>query len=249
MNLRRALGFAAVVAAVFALVLWVWRKPDVAATTDVKAASPAPAMRATPNISATTSASATPAPQTNAPLEASAAGSASGSIHFERSDAATSSDTRGDTRGDTQIDVHVQAAVGIWQPNSRRLRIVLLEHAPTAAQAAQLVTAVAAETLPGPVTPPYAVIDLRFVPTAQAFDRNELDGASLTATNTLRQTSTADLLGSLDWNGSLPSPRADGVPSTSQLQLSAAGSGQSMDRESWQQSWQFTVAVPVSRVE
>src|SRR5262245_50348304 len=53
-------------------------------------------------------------------------GSASGAIHFER--AAPGS----------RIDMNVRAAVGIWQPGAHRLRVLLLERAPTPQQSASL---------------------------------------------------------------------------------------------------------------
>lgn len=161
-------------------------------------------------------------------------GSASGAIHFARANPRS------------HIDMNVRAAVGIWQPNEHRLRVLLLERAPTPQQSASLAASLQNESPEVAGVPTYGIVDLHFSPVAQAFDRNDLETASLIASNAQGEHSAADVLGGIEWTGSLPSPQAEGTSPTTLLELSAAGAGQSMDRESWRQSWQFKVSVPVT---
>lgn len=100
-----------------------------------------------------------------------------------------------------------------------------------------------------PPVKPAAVIDLYFIPTAQAFDRSEVESATLTAINARGESSSADVLNSLDWQGSLPSPQASGAPATTRLQMNSSGNAESADRDSWHQTWQFDLEVSVSLVD
>jgi hypothetical protein len=165
-------------------------------------------------------------------------GSARSAIHFER---AASKGTRA-----SSIDVNAQYAVGVWQPGERRLRVLLLEKAPQAGDAEQLRSALQSSDASSPPVVPAAVIDLKFIPTAQAFDRSELETASLTVTNAKGDSSVADVLGGLEWHGSLPALGADGAPKVSNVQLGASGGGLSPDRDAWKQEWNFHVLVPVA---
>lgn len=178
------------------------------------------------------------APQPTADLAASGAEpTASGAIHFEREGSDASTNER--------IDVNVRAAVGVWQPEQHRLLVYLFEREPTPARTAQLVASVPSD--PGAVGAdvPGAIVDVEFTPTAQAFDRNDIDRASLTAWNAKGDRSEADVLGGLSWSGSLPSPQADGAPAVTLLDLRASGTGRSLPI-TWRQSWNFTVAAQVS---
>ncbi len=56
---------------------------------------------------------------------ASAVGQAQGAIHFEKKPAER------DTKGES-IDINVQSALGVWQPDGRVMRVLLLESQPAA---------------------------------------------------------------------------------------------------------------------
>jgi hypothetical protein len=168
-------------------------------------------------------------------------GTASSAIHFERAAkkpiAAAS------------IDVNAKFAVGVWRPADRWLRVLLLEKEPKPGEAAALRDALPTLNPTAPPVTPAGVIDLRFMATAQAFDRSELESASLTVTNTRGDSNTADVLGSLEWHGSLPAPRTEGAPPMIRLQMGAIGSSTSADREAWKQEWNFHLMVPIAVVD
>ena len=90
-----------------------------------------------------------------------------------------------------------------------------------------------------------AVLELRFVPTAQAFDRNELDSATLIVSDG-KNTSSADALSSLDWRGSLPWPDPN-LPADRQPSFTLHSSNETISsaRGTWKQSWRLTLNVPV----
>jgi len=89
------------------------------------------------------------------------------------------------------------------------------------------------------------VLELRFAPTAQAFDRDELDSAMLIVSEG-SATSSADALNSIDWHGTLPAPGntlpADQLP---KFTLDSSSETVSSARETWKQSWQLSFTVPV----
>jgi hypothetical protein len=165
-------------------------------------------------------------------------GQAKGNIHFERQPAAK------DLKG-ASIDINVKAALGLWQPGESRMRILLLETEPRRDQVAQLVDAIESGGL-GAAGKRSALIEMKFVPNAQAFDRNELDSATLVASDG-DLSSTADALNGLEWAGSLPSPRLV-LPAGSDhptIELTSGGDNVQSDRVTWQQSWRVSLAVPV----
>jgi hypothetical protein len=168
---------------------------------------------------------------------ASVVGEANGSIRFERKP------QERDTQGES-INLDVKSAVGVWQPDGLVMRVLLLETPPAADNVGAMLGAIqSGET--NRVVKRSAVLELRFLPTAQAFDRNELDSATLIVSdgNSMR---SADALGGLDWPGSLPSPSA---PSPSgqrpSFTLEAANETVSSARDTWKQSWRRSVSVPV----
>jgi hypothetical protein len=176
------------------------------------------------------------------PADAGAVGQANGAIHFQRQPVQGNGQAAGK---DARIDFDVHSALGVWQPGENLMRIVLLETAPKGDEVARMLDALQAGGV-GSVAKRMAVIELRFIPTAQAFDRNELDSARLVVSDgTL--TSSADALNSLRWEGSLPSPQMQ-LPAGSDnptVALTSASESVTADRETWMQSWRLSLTVPV----
>jgi hypothetical protein len=168
----------------------------------------------------------------------SSLGEATGNIHFARVP------SKKEGHG-AKIDLEVRSALGVWQPGENLMRILLLESAPANEQVAQLVSAVRSGSL-DQLGPRRALIELRFVPSAQAFDRNELDSATLIASDG-KLSSAADALAGLDWAGSLPSPQLALPPGSERptVELTSGGNTESGDRATWKQKWHLSLAVPV----
>jgi hypothetical protein len=164
-------------------------------------------------------------------------GRATGAIHFEKKP------LERDSKGES-IDIDVKSAVGVWQPDGRVMRVLLLESAPAAESVDALLGAIqSGETIR--IAKRSALLELRFLPTAQAFDRNELDSATLVVCDGTR-TASADALGGLDWPGSLPSPNADASSGQRpSFTLNAANETVSSTRDIWKQSWRLSLTVPV----
>ncbi|MEJ0035429.1 MAG: hypothetical protein WDO68_05025 [Gammaproteobacteria bacterium] len=180
----------------------------------------------------------TKTPKATTPVDAdalSAVGQANGAIHFEKKPAER------DGKGES-IDINVRSAVGVWQPDGGVMRVLLLESAPAADNVDRMLGAIKSGETQG-LARRSAVLELRFVPTAQAFDRNELDSATLIVSDGA-VTSTADALSSLDWHGSLPSA---GLPPDQQptFTLNSSNETVSSTREIWKQSWKLSLTVPV----
>ncbi len=108
-----------------------------------------------------------------------------------------------DAKGES-IDINVQSALCVWQPDGRVMRVLLLESQPAAGNVGEMLGAIQSGETNGIATRS-AVLELRFIPTAQAFDRNELDSATLIVSDG-KIISSADALNSLDWHGSSPWP-------------------------------------------
>jgi hypothetical protein len=58
----------------------------------------------------------------------------------------------------------------------------------------------------------------------------------------------ADVLGGIEWRGSLPAPElaGNGGSGESRLELSASGQGHSSEQGDWSQTWQFKLSIPVA---
>jgi len=227
-----------------ALLVWLGHKDSATAPLSPPVATASVAVQAQPPAAAVVEHSAAPAQAKSeiATLPADEAiGTVRSSIHFERP-------ANGTTTA-ANIDVNARYAVGAWRPAQRRLRIVLMENKPGPAESASMLNLLTSADAIATPAQPSAVIDLYFIPTAQAFDRSEVESATLTALGTRGETSAADVLNTLDWQGSLPSPQARGAPAVTRLQISASGNAESPDRDSWHQRWQFDVEVSVSLVE
>lgn len=233
------LGFAVVVAIRFV-------NPDESAAASI-AATPvrqaeAPVSTALQAASAPAKTFVAPAPQ-ELPADPKVVGKASGTIHFQRQ--AQGKDDQGKDHQGARIDFDVHSALGVWQPGEKLMRILLLEAAPKGEDVARTLDALQSggtAALAGRT----AVIELRFIPTAQAFDRNELDSARLIVSDG-SLTSSADALNSLDWQGSLPSPQLELPPGSDNptVALSSTSESVTADRETWLQSWKLSLDVPV----
>jgi hypothetical protein len=165
-------------------------------------------------------------------------GHADGAIHFEKRP------VERDTKGDA-IHIDVRSALGVWEPEGLVMRVLLLESPPSEEEIAPMLAAIrSGET--GSISKRRAVLELRFAPTAQAFDRNELESATLIVSNG-SLTSSADALSSLQWTGSLPSPAAPppAGASTASFTLDTANETVSSTRDVWKQSWHLSLSVPV----
>jgi hypothetical protein len=165
-------------------------------------------------------------------------GQAKGNIRFEQRPA-------GKYASGARIDIDVKAALGLWQPGENRMRILLLESEPKRDQIAQLIDTIQSGG-PGVAGNRSAVIELRFVPNAQAFDRNELESATLVVSDGALS-STADALNGLEWAGSLPSPQLELPPGSDRPAIDLTSNGDILhsDRVVWHQSWRLSLAVPV----
>ena len=175
-----------------------------------------------------------------------AIGQANGTIHFQRQPNEKNGQVDGQVDGKgASIDFDVHSALGVWQPGENLMRILLLETAPASDEVARMLEAIQSGSVAG-LAKRMAVIELRFIPTAQAFDRDELDSARLIVSDGAL-TSTADALNSLTWQGSLPSPQLE-LPAGSDnpsVALSSASESVTADRETWMQSWKLALTVPV----
>jgi hypothetical protein len=168
---------------------------------------------------------------------AQAVGQALGAIHFEKKP------SERDSKGQS-IDINVASALGVWQPGGSVLRVLLLESRPAVDNVGHMLGAIQSGETNG-VAKRSAVLELRFVPTAQAFDRNELDSATLIVSDG-NVTSSADALSSLDWHGSLPSAGSAANPDQRPtFTLNSSNETVSSTRETWKQSWRLSVVVPV----
>jgi hypothetical protein len=231
---------ALLLAAVGALIVWL-RQPSATPQVVERPAAPRTISEAPPAVAPTVAAPGAKQPaRAAAPVDESV-GYATSTIQFVR--AANKVNPAG------RIEVNAQYAVGVWQPGERRMRVLLLEKAPKPGEAEVFRDALQSGVASSPPVVPAAIIDMKFIPTAQAFDRSELETASLIVTNAKGDTSEADVLGGLEWHGSMPSPQADGAPTVSQVRLGASGTGISADADAWKQEWNFHVTVPVALIQ
>lgn len=243
MPARSTLMLGALGAAGFAVVLLL-RSFDTPGPVAIEARAPVMQAQAARNADEVAPASASqtvvpvkPAQTPRATEPESVVGQAQGAIHFEKKPAER------DAKGES-IDINVQSALGVWEPDGRVMRVLLLESKPAAGDVGAMLAAIQSGETEG-LANRSAVLELRFVPTAQAFDRNELDSATLIVSDGIT-TSSADALSSLDWRGSLPWPDPDRSASPPpSFTLSAANETISSNREIWKQSWRLTLNVPV----
>ena len=218
-----------------AIAIIAWLQPD---RTGRTASDPAPPKR-------TLSASPVPVERAEPPDANAAAGTsalseqaeaqlqtAHGEIHIERGGGSAD-----------RIDVNPRYGLGVWLPRSRRLRIVLTEHQLSAAETADLVGALSSGR-GSQLHDAHAVLEISFVPTAQAFDDTELDSAVLDVVSAAGARATVDVLATLDWTGNLPPPLSEGS-AAAPVQIKLAAAGDSAPEDPWQRSWRFDVEIPV----
>ena len=169
-------------------------------------------------------------------------GMAQGNINFVRESPGQTED-RG---ARAAIRLNVRSAVGVWQPSESRMRILLLEAAPRSEEVAGILSAVQSGAHLPEAGPRQAMIELKFLPSAQAFDRNDLDSATLVARDGAL-TSTANALYGLSWTGSLPSPQVTPPPGFDfpSVELVSGGDTVAADQPNWHQSWNVSLTVPV----
>lgn len=174
---------------------------------------------------------------TGEPAAAAPKGHAAGDIHFVQQIGREAKGAR--------IDIHVKAALGLWEPTASRMRILLLEAEPKSDQIAPLLSSMQSDTI-GESGGRLAMMELKFVPTAQAFDRNELDSAMLMARDGALS-STADVLVNIEWSGSLPSPQLDLPPGSAHPTIALTSDGDIVmaDSTTWRQKWRLSLDVPV----
>jgi hypothetical protein len=160
-----------------------------------------------------------------------------GDIHFVR---------RITAAGVTQLNLNIHYGLGVWLPRDKTLRVLLLEQSLVDSEAQAMMRAIAAGSELS-VALPYAVLELHFQPSAQAFDRDELETAKLLVSNQ-GVTSIATVLDSIEWQGSMPSRQINDSSTSITLQLSSAGQGQSDDAQ-WQQAWSISLVAPVTVID
>lgn len=185
-----------------------------------------------------TAVAALPPKATPVTTDASVLGKARGSIVFI---SGNGSDAKKVT-----IRLQARSAIGVWQPAKNRMRILLLESEPGSDEAQALLITLQAGGEPAINATRHAMVELTFVPTAQAFDRNDLETATLIVRDGAL-TSTANALNGLSWNGSLPSPQVTPPPGFDfpQVELTSDGNAEAVDSLEWRQSWHVSLSVPV----
>lgn len=190
----------------------------------------------------------------------------------------------------TSLDMAVGGGVAVWEPRTHRLRVLLVEEALNPSAERQMSEYLESERLADSGRA-RAVLEMHFRSNAKAFDRDGLESASLTVTNSDGTvSSTADVLDSLKWSGSMPasspsseapavaaaaagsaagsaeapavaagsvaaatSAKASAVAASSAaslsptLELTASGGGTSAVSPRGHDSWQLSVAIPVTQ--
>jgi hypothetical protein len=144
---------------------------------------------------------------------------------------------------DVVVELVPQAAVGVWMPDQKRLRIALLDHRPEHVEASQTMDSVADLRGVFHSGQAAAVVELTFVPTAQAFTPDEVESVLLVVTDRLGRSSSADITGSVQWSGGLAA--AEVSTATTNFQLQSTGSGTSDGTVAREQAWSFSTELPV----
>jgi hypothetical protein len=145
---------------------------------------------------------------------------------------------------DVVLELKPQASVGLWLPGTKRLRIVLLDHPPDFVEATRTVSAIATNegiAQPGGAS---AMIELAFIPTAQAYTPEEVESIRLLVVDAAGRQAFADITSSVQWSGALAAPEVSTAATAVQLQ--STGSGTSDDAASRAQSWDFATTLPVA---
>lgn len=145
---------------------------------------------------------------------------------------------------DVVVELKPQASVGVWLPGEKRLRIVLLDHLPDFVEATRAVDAIASNAGAGQSGQKRAVVELAFIPTAQAYTPEEVESIRLVITDDAGRSASADITSSVQWSGGLAAPEVS--TAATQLQLQSTGNRVSSDTAARAQSWDFSTALPVA---
>jgi hypothetical protein len=135
-------------------------------------------------------------------------------------------------------------AVGIWLPGEKRLRVALLQQMPDFITATHAVDALVRDNsaaLPGQAR---VVVELAFMPAAQAYTPDEVESIRLLVTDEAGRSASVDLGNSVQWSGGLAAPEVS--TAVTQVRMQSAGNGESSDSTARAQSWNFSTALPVA---
>jgi hypothetical protein len=169
------------------------------------------------------------APVADSPL----AGKAEGTLHVA-------------TAGGRVIELHVAQAAGVWQPERSRLRIGLTAEQLDHLRAVHLADALANDSFVAPDGTSIAMLEFVFMPTAQGFTQDELERATLTVPDGAGRMVEVDVLSSLQWPGSLPSPRLGaGAYRPTQIDMKLSGAGYLPGGAEPAHNWNLSLSAPV----
>ncbi len=169
------------------------------------------------------------------------------------SQAAASGSAAGDASGAVRIvgdngstfELQVRHAVAVWQPGQSRLRIALSADSMDYTQATHLLDTLAGEGMAARDGAPPAMLELVFMPSAQAFTQDELERANLLVRDSSGRLVQAEVLGTLQWSGSLPSPQVGAAAQLpSQVDMKLIGQGFPTDSAAPRPSWNLSLSVP-----
>jgi hypothetical protein len=218
--------------AVAGIVLWLLRARDdavaiVGEPAGAFAASAADAQPAAPPVAAVQDGAVS-----QSPAAASAVGEASGTVRIAGDNGRT-------------YELQVRHAVAVWQPGQSRLRIALSADLIDYTQATYLLDTLAGEGMAARAGAPAAMLELVFMPSAQAFTQDELERADLLVRNSSGSLVQAEVLGTLQWSGSLPSPQVGAAALLpSQVEMKLIGQGFPADSSAPRPSWNLSLSVP-----
>lgn len=143
------------------------------------------------------------------------------------------------------FELQVKHAVAVWQPGQGRLRIALTAESLDYLHAMHLLDTIAGEGMAARDGAPPAMLELVFMPSAQAFTQEELQSANLLVRDAGGGLVQAEVLGTLQWNGSLPSPRVGSAAQMpSQVDMKLIGQGFPADSSAPRPSWNLSLSVP-----
>lgn len=147
------------------------------------------------------------------------------------------------------VSLQFRSALGVWVPRLSVVRIALLDQDLDAA-GAERVSRLLATTELADGSNVAAVLEMQFVPAAHVFTSDELSTAQLRVSDGTGHFNEADLVGGLRWNSTLAANEADPAnPSLTHISLQASGTGVSRGSLQPDQSWELSVAAPISSAE
>lgn len=140
------------------------------------------------------------------------------------------------------VELSPTASVGVWLPSQKRLRVLLLDQAPDYVDAVRAVDALGNSEVDvrGSAR---AMLELTFIPTAQAYSADEVDSIRLIVMDGEGHSAATDVSSSLRWTGGLAAPEVSTAPA--QIEMQAAGSDPVSPIAGQSQSWTFATSLPV----